>query len=242
VEVPVASDRRGLTLIELIVAMACGLLVLQLTVRGVLHTRRIGADMRERSDRLVALRSARSVLRRELRAGRAGTDWRVYPPDSVKLRAFRGAAWVCPGVDHGVPLLVAWRGVRQPDPEKDSVLLLDDAGYWSAAELTASSRTPERCPAAPTVTVMGWEVSPPPTGTPVLARLFESGSYHIADGALRYRRGAGGRQPLTAPVLRTPPSGLELAGTSISLHLLADADPEWSWAGYLAGVGGGDGR
>lgn len=238
----VASDRRGLTLIELIVAIACGLLVLQLTVRGVLHTRRIGADMRERSDRLVALRSARSVLRRELRAGRAETDWWIYPPDSVSLRAFRGSAWVCPEPDLGVQLLVAWRGVRSPDPEKDSVLLLDDTGYWSTADLTASSRTPERCPAAPTVTVMGWEVSPPPRGTPVLARLFESGSYHVADRALRYRRGAGGRQPLTAPVLRTPPSGLELAGASVSLQLVADADPEWSWAGYLADARGGDAR
>jgi hypothetical protein len=43
---------------------------------------------------------------------------------------------------------------------------------------------------------MGWsELSE--GARPSLVRLFESGEYHLADGALRYRRGGGGRQPLT---------------------------------------------
>jgi hypothetical protein len=42
---------------------------------------------------------------------------------------------------------------------------------------------------------------PEPTD-PVLGRIFEGGSYHFSGGALRYRRGAGGRQPLTPERVR----------------------------------------
>lgn len=44
-----------------------------------------------------------------------------------------------------------------------------------------------------------------PASDPVFALVFETGAYHLADGALRYRRGRSGRQPLVEAILRTSP-------------------------------------
>ena len=67
---------------------------------------------------------------------------------------------------------------------------------------------------------------------PILLRFFETGSYHLGDDALRYRRGSGGRQPLTEPVLATAifadhagrvTVDFDAAGTTISAPAMASA-------------------
>jgi hypothetical protein len=51
--------------------------------------------------------------------------------------------------------------------------------------------------------------------------LFEAGSYHLSEGALRYRRGRGGRQPLTEEVL----AGARLIDTLGALRALLPMGP-----------------
>jgi hypothetical protein len=126
-----------------------------------------------------------------------GRDWVMVGGDSLLLRAYRGHALlhsVAP--EHGT-VLACYRGSRSASPEKDSVLLLGLDGQWRAGDLL--SRTPASSSCEDLVEggrSERWTLAPMPVGV-VLARVFETGSYHLVDGALRYRRGEGGRQPLT---------------------------------------------
>ncbi len=64
--------------------------------------------------------------------------------------------------------------------------------------------------------VYRWIWSDPGGGQPVLARNFEIGSYHLADGAFRYQRGNGRRQPLTAERL-SELSGFRASGGDLEV-------------------------
>lgn len=228
--------KRGASLAEVVVALICGLLVVQLSLSGLANVRTVEQGMIRRSERLTALRVARVVLRRELRFGAWGADWMDFPPDSVQLRAFRGVALVCSDGGRSEDLLVAWSGAREPAPEKDSVLLLTERGTWLAADLLTSGSTRDRCLADRAMQLKSWRLSVTPDEPVVLARLFERGSYHISGGALRYRRGGAGRQPLTPEVLDTPPSGFVRSGESLGLEWVQARDGRlWHWVGFLAG-------
>lgn len=139
-----------------------------------------------------AVRAVRVVLRDELGAGLTDLDWTVFPPDSIRLRAFRGTGWPCAPLVRGLTIPVRWDGIRAPDPSKDSLLVLDGDGAWRVVDLVGVTDSG---------VCAGWtlEAAVP---SPILMRLFESGSYHFGNGALRYRRGGGGRQPLTEGVLQ----------------------------------------
>jgi hypothetical protein len=200
-----ACDRaRGWTLLELVVCLLLVTGIGSATLRAY-ATLRVGV---ERSASVGsaghAVRTVRSVLRDELGSGARGVDWFVLPPDSVLLRAFRAVAFPC-GAASDSTLTVALRSGRVPDPEKDSVLILLDDATWVAADL--ASRVPsEDCaearpaPAGSDPRVERWRLRPMPSGPATVLAVFESGSYHLSAGALRYRRGAGGRQPLTETV------------------------------------------
>ena len=230
--------RRGASLLEAVVALTCGLLVVQLSLSGLASVRTVEQGMIRRSERLAALRVARVVLRRELRFGVWGADWVDFPRDSVELRAFRGVALVCSDGGRSADLLVAWSGARDPAPEKDSVLLLTERGSWLAADLLTSGSTRDRCRADPSMRLKSWRLSVTPDEPVVLARLFERGSYHISGKALRYRRGGAGRQPLTPEVLDTPPSGFVRSAGSLGLEWMRARDGQvWHWVGFLAGGG-----
>ncbi len=69
-----------------------------------------------------------------------------------------------------------------------------------------------------------WTIDPPVPGA-LVARIFERGSYHVSDGALRYRRGLGGRQPLTLDVFDNR-STMESRADGVVLRLIADASHE----------------
>jgi hypothetical protein len=62
-----------------------------------------------------------------------------------------------------------------------------------------------------------------------LALVFETGSYSLSDGALRYRRGAAGRQPLTEAIIDDgdlePAHGGFGARIRFSLDSLSGTDP-----------------
>jgi hypothetical protein len=134
-------------------------------------------------------------------------------------------ATICESLDDST-LVVRRNSSRQVDPAKDSVLVLDVEGRWHPVDLVAVRPEPA-CAAAPVLfegrvssVVEHWRVRPP-TPDPVLLRVFEAGSYHLAGATLRYRRGSGGRQPLTEPALQ----GARFVDTLGSVRALVSLGP-----------------
>ncbi len=189
---------RGISAVEALLAVSLGAGIL-LSALGLMSAQRRSANrLIAQADGLLARRVIRTVLGEELRRGVEGRDWWSSGGDSVRLRVFRGLAFLCPS---GNPnrVLARYQGSRLPNPRKDSVLVLGPSGRWQAVDLIGRARTSLTCSDAPSETVEFWVLNPPVPGG-VVARLFEAGSYHLSGGAFRYRRGRGGRQPLTPEV------------------------------------------
>jgi prepilin-type N-terminal cleavage/methylation domain-containing protein len=215
-----ARARAGFTLLELLVALALtGLL-------GVLLAGTFSAQLgaARRQVELAALAELRRVVRHvlagELRYLDAPADVAAIAPDSLALRALRGTGRGCAAA----PGHVAYRGWRDPEPAKDSALVLGPAGSWSVRPVTAADRrsgVPD-CAPGPGEHVLrlalgdgGTDASGDDAATPLLVVVFESGSYHLQARALRYRRGASGRQPLTAELLRDGASRFDAAPAAV---------------------------
>ncbi len=189
---------RGTSAVEALLALSLGGAIL-LSALSLLSAQRHSADrLLATADGLLARRVIRTVLGEELRRGVEGRDWVAPGGDSVRLRVFRGLAFMCPSGQPG-RFLARYRGSRLPNFRKDSVLVLGPHGRWQAVDLVARRPTMLTCPGAPAEAVEFWVLEPPMPGAAV-ARLFETGSYHLSGGAFRYRRGRGGRQPLTPEV------------------------------------------
>ena len=197
-----ADEPRGVTVVELLVVLLITAWLATALMQSYAGLRGAARGVASVGAEAAAVRAVRTVLRAELTSGLEGIDWRLHPPDSVRLRAFRGVWIVC--AQHADSSVSAVRLVgRAPDPSKDSALVLRGDGGWEAVRFTTgagvgvcSSRIPDGATLGDPVL---WALSPAPTD-PTLIRLFETGSYHLGDGALRYRRGSGGRQPLTEPL------------------------------------------
>ncbi len=201
-------NRRGAASIAELVLVLClfgavGTVALShVTVRA-----RAAATQRDRVRVQELLRTAAVVLGAELRFI-AREDVLGAGGDSVRLRAFRGGGPVCAG--DGARVWVRYRGVRDPEPEKDSLLLvLHDTTIVSAIRSAVAS---DRC--GP----LRLTLDPAPPRLRGYALVFESGSYMVAGNAVRYRRGRGGRQPLTETIL-APGSGLVLDSVGAALRL-----------------------
>jgi hypothetical protein len=158
-----------------------------------------------------SLRTARGILHAELRDISA-TDLHGVGFDSLALRVFRGFGIVCAVSDEGVVL--RYRGLREPDPTKDSLLLI-------AQERTTAFRlVTDRPLCVPRLGEQSFTIAPIdplPDGSLVL--LFESGTYHIANRALRYRRGTDGRQPLTDELFDDRRSGFRMEAGGVRVLL-----------------------
>lgn len=211
-------DVDGATLVETLVALLLGLLVLQAGMTAVARTRLAHARAMERADALSAGRLTGALLRAETEAGRAGEDW-VVEGASLALRAYRGTGLVCG--EHEAPgvLVVSYGGYRRPDPTKDSVEVVYADGARALAELTDLATGPPACRGAPIERSLTLELDVPTPPGGVLARVFERGAYSLSDRALRYRRGAGGRQPLTPEILEGE-SGWRLTDGRLSAELV----------------------
>jgi hypothetical protein len=149
------------------------------------------------------------TLRAELRALSPGTDLRVIARDSVASRIFRGLAVVCGHRDERT--YVRYRGLRLPDPAKDSAMQI---GVENVFGLRALAEDSTACVRAPQERVLSfsWAVAAP-MGSMWL--LFESGAYHISGNAVRYRRGAESRQPITNEVFDERSSAFTAVADSI---------------------------
>ena len=191
-------DSAGFSLPEAITALLLVTILIQVSW-GVMSAQRAATErLEDRIELLSARQMVRWVLEEEIRAGLPGRDWQVPTGDSVALRAFRGWALVCPREEPTSPeeVVVCQRGIRNADSRKDSVLVLSGDGRWSAARLARREISHGACPGESDFREERWELDPPVPDA-VFARVYESGAYFIRDGALRYRRGRGGRQPLT---------------------------------------------
>jgi hypothetical protein len=216
--VPDMPHRRGTSVVEALVALLLGLFLVSLALTALARQRAAVAALERTGDVLAAVRVARQLLGEEGHAGDARRDGWALSTDSLGLRAFRGVGYVCGPGPTPLDLVVETEGVRRPQPDKDSVLFLGVSREWTVVALAgATAATP--CSADPGRAAELWHLSgTPPTGA-VFARYFERGSYHVADEALRYRRGMSGRQPLTPEVVRTPASVFRSSGGYVTLFL-----------------------
>lgn len=186
--------RAGVTLPELILVAWLFALVLGAVAEFAAAQGRLVALTHDRVRMTEAVRVARVVLGSELRA-LGEPDISVLATDSLRIRAVRGAGAVC-GLA-GSELLVHYRGVRRPEPAKDSVLLIRSSATAGTPFALLDVAADSRCGGALRLTLG----SAPPGPAVGVALVFETGSYSMGNGALRYRRGAGGRQPLTETIL-----------------------------------------
>jgi hypothetical protein len=191
-----ATMPRGFSVLEALLALMLFAIVLPVGWGLLARHRTAGSEVAQRAEAVETVRTVAWLLSQEASMGREGIDWQILGGDSMRIRAFRSLALVERGSEEGSWIRVCRRDIRAPAPEKDSVLLLGVDGRWRVHDLVDQRSTSQECPEDWGGKVHRWELSPPPTAA-VLARVFESGSYHFANGALRYRRGEGGRQPLT---------------------------------------------
>jgi hypothetical protein len=215
----------GATLVETLVALLLGLFVLQAGMAAVAGTRSAHARTMERADALSAVRYTGALLRAETAAGRAGVDW-VVADDSLALRAYRGTGLVCGEHEAPETLVVSYGGYRRPDPAKDSVEVVHADGARAVLALTGLAAGPPTCWGMPLEGSLALELDGPVPPGGVVARVFERGAYSLSARALRYRRGAGGRQPLTPEILERE-SGWRVADGRLSAELVwrVGADP-----------------
>lgn len=210
------APRPGVTLPELLlVAWLFGLVLLGLarfaTVQG-----RLAAISQDRVRAADVVRTVDVVLNRELRHS-AATD-RILTGDSIRLRAVRGIGAVCGAA--GSDIRVAYVGVRRPDPTKDSALLISTSDTRGSAHGIAAVSADTACGGGYRLSV-----DPPPPERMGLALVYEAGSYHLSGGALRYRRGRGGRQPVTEAVLGGGRFVMAPGRVEARLSLTADSLP-----------------
>jgi len=221
-------DRSGGSLLEVLLVLALSLWVVHGAWTSLVVHRGAGWGLAERAQDLETVRTLSWLVPEEVVHGRPGTDWWVGDEDSLALRSFRGLALVRRRTEASGSFVVCFRGLRSPDPEKDSVLVLEQDGPWRAHDLTSRLSRSDECLDAGGGGEEVWTLSPIPS-RPVLMKLFERGTYHLAQKALRYSRGRGGRQPLT-------PERIEGG----RFHGLGEAGGPFAWTLRLEGdVGGG---
>ena len=221
-------ESSGFSLPEALVA----LLLLGLVIQAgwtVLATVRKGAEKAQvAAEALETARTVGWILDQDLGGRPLESAWWSDGADSVALRAFRGLALIRSRTEEGV-MMVCYSGTRSPAPEKDSLLVLGERGVWFPLDLLRREPGGKGCWGAGRGQEESWVVEGGgEAGDWHLARLFERGSYHMADGAFRYRSGRGGRQPIT---LRNLEAG--------SFHTLAWERSGIGWRMALDSLGGG---
>jgi hypothetical protein len=227
--------------VETVVALLVGVVLAYTALALFAKQRTLQAALTRKAESLAALRTARHVLDAEVREGVPGRDGWSLGPDSLGLRAFRGTALVCPTPVEADEILVLVEGVRKPDPTKDSVLIFREAGPAVALALTSRAPAAGVCPGTRVGGLERWHLSGPVPPGSVLARYYERGSYHLAAGAVRYRRGTGGRQPLTPPVVDDARSGFFgwPGGVVVRLHTRTPASHLEPWPALTLRADGG---
>lgn len=187
------GNQRGALALEWLVAVSLVAVLATLSATAMVASLRRGMSVLVHVEGGAAAQAATNVLRSELSRAAPGLDWTAPSGDSLRIRAVRGTAWICGVLGTGGRVTVVYRGDRTPNPAKDSVRILSADGSVEVRGLRAR-RTRARCPHTG-LPADEWDLGPSPPQEAVL-RLFESGTYAMDRGALRYRTGRGGRQPV----------------------------------------------
>lgn len=188
-------NRGGAALLETIVAAGiAGLVVASATL--LLHAQtRAAQTITHHSERSDAARTALLVLQAEWQNLVAGSDIRAVASDSLVSRIFRGVAIVCGR--SGANTLFRYRGLRLPDPAKDSAL---EVGLETSVPINSFYQDSTSCVHTPGEQVLAtqWRGDATPGS---FWLLFESGGYHLSGNALRYRLAGATRQPISNQIL-----------------------------------------
>ena len=202
----------GAALLETFVAAALGAMVATTGTALLRAQARIAEQTTLRSERNDAMRSALLTLHAELRA-LTSADIRAVGRDSVAGRILRGVATVCGERDGRT--LVRYRGLRLPDPSKDSA---SQVGVENVGALISVSAAAGAC-----VIQTGEETLAVALTTRAspgsMWLVFESGAYHLNGNALRYRRNGESRQPITSEVIDVKRSAFSTAPVSMTRAL-----------------------
>jgi hypothetical protein len=218
-------DREGgYTVVETAVAILLTAILLGLLLGSVVSGGRTLRRVAALADRIEAARVAR-VLAERL----AAADGIVGPAQrSDEVRVHLPIGWAEP-----CDSSFLWYGIRTPDPERDSALVVDSRSRVHRVAVAGSDAHP--CEVRPPTPVPGGsmrtiELSPPVPGA-MIVRVFESGVVRV-DDAVRYARVGTSRQPLTAAVLDPSRSGAGVQDGALKL-VIADSTRRWegTWTG-----------
>ena len=123
----VAVGKRGLSLVELIIALLLLGVVATGTVRIVTGSMRSFRRQAARSQIQASLRSAVAIVASELRELGSGGDLIEIAPASITYRAMRNTAFLCRAPDPRQSEITLWRtpthGLRQLEAGRDSILI-----------------------------------------------------------------------------------------------------------------------
>lgn len=189
------QTRSGSALLEVIVAALLGAIVTGTAVLLIQAQARIAHGTSDRSERNDALRSALAVLHAELEPIQPQSDLHAVSRDSVAARILRGLAVVC--AQDKATVYTRYRGLRLPDPAKDSALYV---GVEHVVPILSARVDSAACThsADEDVIAFSWRAAAPHGS---LWLIFETGSYHLQNNALRYRRPGESRQPITNEII-----------------------------------------
>lgn len=189
------GGHAGVSLVETLLVLLITGLLLGVVAGTLEHQNELVRIQARRAAFADALRVTGVVLQGELRWADPAHDVPVVESDSLQVRAARALGVVCGW--QGTATLARLRGIRRPNPDKDSVLLVPGQ---TVLAVRAAAEAPDACLHGPDERVYRLTLDEPaPRG---VLLVFERGSYHLAGGAFRYRRGLAGRQPLTTEVLQ----------------------------------------
>jgi hypothetical protein len=214
-------SRRGHSLAEAVAALVAGAVLLSVVASALRMQARIAADVRLAAAAADGSRTAWAVLSAELRYADPSTDVRAAAADSVALRSYRGLAVPCAAPDR-----FAYRGMRRPAAAKDSVVGSISgvtALVVSVADVAGDVPGDSLCGDVGGTLLLRMQMQPALEEERQPLLIFESGAYHVSGGALRFRLGAEGRQPLTDEWLDPRASGfvMDHRGRVTALQLAA---------------------
>jgi len=213
------AGRSGAGLVETLVALLLTFGLLALVGTLLVREHRAAASLVGRVEWLEAARVGRDLV------GIAVAGDPTPRPESADLP---GRSFIAHGTRCGADGWIL-AGRRQPDPERDSLWVVRGDGRVRVVALRGVGTAP--CPDQ--TTAVGLETEPALSGDAWLVRVFERGLWRV-DDAVRYRRGGGGAQPLTAPVLDPRRSGLRVDTGGILLEIAPRAGApgmgrRWRW-------------
>lgn len=216
----------GYTVIEALVAVALTSMLLMILFGSAVASARALRRATALSEQIEAARIARALAERVVASN--GVVGPAERPDEARIHLPIGWAERCDSS-------FVWHGIRAPDPERDSAVVLDSLSRLHRVEVSDSRTRPCSAPTGPgppgpSGSMRTIETEPTVPGM-VLVRVFESGVVRI-DDAVRYARLGMARQPLTVSGLDPAASGVDVAD-GVLRFVVADTMRRWEgvWTG-----------